>query len=173
MKNCSPKAKRGPLATISAVSKAEARKVPRLAMTLRLGAQARSPTTVSSAPLTRGMASMRTKKIHRPQSLLQLFQVADVEAVELVADLEEEHAEDDHADQHVERDAQLHHHRHAVGGAGGGEEEAVLHGEEADHLRIALLRVIIIRKASITVARAMPRVPRLMVLDSWRWAARR
>ena len=62
----------------------------------------------------------------------------DVERVELLADLEHEHAQDDHADQHVEGDAQLHHHRHAVGGAGGGEEEAVLHGEEADHLRHGL-----------------------------------
>ncbi|MBI5861320.1 MAG: transposase [Rhodocyclales bacterium] len=51
----------------------------------------------------------------------------DVEAVELVANLEEEHAEDDDADQHVERYAQFHHHRHAIGGAGGGEKQAVLH----------------------------------------------
>jgi hypothetical protein len=92
--------------------------------------------------------------------------VADVEAVELVADLEEEHAEDDDADQHVEGDAQLDHHRHAVGGAGGGEEQAVLHGEEADHLGNRLGAVIIIRKASMTLASAMPRVPRLMVLES-------
>ena len=52
-----------------------------------------------------------------------------------VADMEEEHAEDERADQHVERDAQLDHQRHAVGRAGGGEEQAVLHRQEADHLR--------------------------------------
>ena len=67
--------------------------------------------------------------------LLQLLEVLDVEAVELLADLEEEHAEDQHADQHVERDAELDHHRHAVGRAGRGEEQAVLHRQEADHLR--------------------------------------
>ena len=39
------------------------------------------------------------------------------------------------ADQHVERDAQLDHHRHAVGGAGRREEQAILHRQESDHLR--------------------------------------
>jgi hypothetical protein len=48
MKKASPKTKRGPPATISAVSRAEARKVPALAMMLRLGAQARSPASASS-----------------------------------------------------------------------------------------------------------------------------
>ncbi len=58
--------------------------------------------------------------------------------VELLADLEQEHAEDDHADQHVQGDAELDDHRHAVGGAGGREEEPVFHREEADHLRHGL-----------------------------------
>src|ERR1035441_6959572 len=66
--------------------------------------------------------------------LLEVFHVAQVERFELLADLEEEEAEDEDADQHVERDAELDDHRHAVGGAGGGEEEAVFHGEESDDL---------------------------------------
>ena len=57
-----------------------------------------------------------------------------VEAVELLADLEEEHAEDEHADQQVERDAQLDHHGHAVGGAGGREKQPILHRQKSDHL---------------------------------------
>src|SRR5690242_20132521 len=58
--------------------------------------------------------------------LLELLEVLEVEAVELLADLEEEDTEDEHADQHVQRDAQLHHHRHAVGRAGRREQQAVL-----------------------------------------------
>ena len=58
-----------------------------------------------------------------------------VKAVELLADLEEEHTKDQHADQHAERDAELDDHRHAVGRARRGEEEPILHREKADHLR--------------------------------------
>jgi len=57
---------------------------------------------------------------------------------------------------------------HAVGGAGGGEEQAVSRSPEADHLGIALLRVIIMRKASSTQARAMPRVERITVPEQLR-----
>ena len=67
--------------------------------------------------------------------LFQLLHVLQVEAVELLADLEEEHAEDEHRDQHVERDAELDDHRHAVSRAGRREEQAVFHRQEADHLR--------------------------------------
>ena len=80
------------------------------------------------------MASTQQQRFHR-QLFLQLLEVADVEAVELLADLEHEDAEDQDADQHVERDAELDHHRHAVGRRRGGEEQAVLHRQEADHLR--------------------------------------
>ena len=61
--------------------------------------------------------------------------MVDVETVEGLAQLEEEDAEDEGAHQYVQRDAQLHHHRHAVGGAGGGEEQPVLQGQKADDLR--------------------------------------
>ena len=61
-----------------------------------------------------------------------------IEAVELLADLEEEHAEHQHRDQHVERDAELDDHRHAVGRAHRAEEQAVLHRQKSDHLRHGL-----------------------------------
>jgi len=61
--------------------------------------------------------------------------VLQVETVELLADLEEEHAQDHHADQHVERDAEFDDHRHAIGRARRGEEQAVFHGQETDDLR--------------------------------------
>ena len=64
-----------------------------------------------------------------------LFHLPDIQAVELLADLEEEHAEDDHADEDVEGNSQFDYHRHAVGGAGGGEEQAVFHRQEGDDLR--------------------------------------
>jgi len=54
--------------------------------------------------------------------LLEVFHVAQVERFELLADLEEEEAEDEDADQHVERDAKLNHHGHSVCGARSSEE---------------------------------------------------
>ena len=62
----------------------------------------------------------------------------DVEAFESLADVEEKHAEDQRADQYVERDAELDHHRHAIGGGSCREEQAVFHRQEADHLRYRL-----------------------------------
>jgi hypothetical protein len=49
--------------------------------------------------------------------------------------------------------------------AGGGEEQAVLHRQEADHLRHRLARVIIIRNDSSTQASAMPSVPLASAVD--------
>src|SRR5512135_482945 len=154
----------GPPAITRAVSAAAATNVARLAATLTTGACSRWPTSASSAapasgmPRTNRISIMRLRRPNRgprpcawsaPSTagarfdrtgssflgLLQLLEVLEVEAVELLADLEEEHAEDQHADQHVERDAELDDHRHAVGRAGRGEEQAVLHRQEADHLR--------------------------------------
>jgi len=51
------------------------------------------------------------------------------------SNLEEEDAQHEDADQHIQRDAELDHQRHAVGGAGSGKEQAVFHRQEADHLR--------------------------------------
>jgi hypothetical protein len=58
-----------------------------------------------------------------------------IEAVELLANLEEEDAEHQHGHQNIERDAELHDHRHAISRAHRAEEEPVLHRQEPDHLR--------------------------------------
>ena len=115
-----------------AVSAAAASSVSRLIDAFISAAHARLPHTASSSAPSSGKPRTSTISI---MSVFELFQMVDVEAVERLADLEEEDAEDERAHQHVERDAELDHHRHAVGGAGGGEEQAVLHRQKADHLR--------------------------------------
>ena len=70
--------------------------------------------------------------------LLQRLEVMQVEAVELLADLEEEDAQHQHRDQHVQRHAKFYDHRHAVGRAHRAKEQPVLHRQEADHLRHCL-----------------------------------
>src|SRR5574340_439161 len=131
-KNCSFSAVSGPSVMTRAVSAPEAMKVPRLIAELSSGANCRQPNSASSRPPIRGKAN--TQRIST-SLFFQFFHVLQVQTVESLPDLEEEDAQDDHADQHVERDAQFHHQRHAIGGAGGGEKQAVFHGEEADYLR--------------------------------------
>src|SRR5439155_13845247 len=131
-KNCSSSATIGPSAITRLVSSAAAPKVTRLIMALASGAQRLCPTRASSTAPATGITS--TSAISK-SVLLQLFHMLDVEAVELLADMEEEDAEDERAHQHVQRHAQFDHQRHPVGGARGGEKQAVLHGEETDHLR--------------------------------------
>src|SRR6266581_5607097 len=105
-----------------AVSRVAAKKVAKLIVAFSSGAQPRWPVRASNSAPRSG----------RPRTIaistlvfLQLFHMPDVEAVEALADMEEEDAEDERADQHVERHAQLHHERHPIGRAGGGEEEPV------------------------------------------------
>src|SRR3990172_374458 len=131
-KNCSSSATIGPSATTFAVSNAAAHKVAKLISAFSSGAQRLWPTSASSAPPNSG--TPRTSAISN-SILLQLFHMPDVEAVELLADMEKENAENEGPDQHVERHPQFDHQRHAVGRAGGGEKRAVLHRQEADHLR--------------------------------------
>src|SRR5512136_175965 len=109
------------------------RKVHRLKATLTSRALSRWPTSARTRPPSSGIASRKARASN--SVFLQFFEVADVQAVELLADLEHEHTENEHADQHVQRDAELDHHRHAIGGRGGGEEQAVFHRQEADDLR--------------------------------------
>ena len=137
MKNCSSHSEdAGPCATITRGERQPRRaKVAKLKADVDSGAQSRCPTARAATLAERAGCRGATSSASTSARLLQLLEVVDVEAVELLADLEEEHAEDQHADQHVERDAELDHHRHAVGRAGGGEEQAVLHRQEADHLR--------------------------------------
>lgn len=82
----------------------------------------------------------------------------------LLPDLEEEDAENDHADHDVERDAKFDDHRHPVRCAGGGKEQAIFHCQKSDHLRHRLAARNRRRKASST-ASAMPMVERVMVPD--------
>ena len=67
-------------------------------------------------------------------SVSRLSRSTSSESIRL-ADLEEEHTEQDHGDQHVEGDAQFHHQGMPSVDDDGGEEEPVLHRHEAEHLR--------------------------------------
>src|SRR4029079_14808757 len=98
MKHSRCHANSGPFATTSAVSAQAATKVPRLNATFSSIARSRWPTRASITTPASGMPrTMRSS----PTSvlLLQRLEVAHVEAVELLADLEQEHAEDQHADE--------------------------------------------------------------------------
>src|SRR5262249_262539 len=61
------------------------------------------------------------------------FEIVQIERVEALADMEEEHAENDEGDHDRERHAHLHYERHAAH-ADGGQDQAVLQRHEADHL---------------------------------------
>src|SRR6185437_16079357 len=103
-KNSLPPTSIGPARNTRAVSAIEASQVRRLTAMLIREAMARSPIAASSSAPARGKASTAKVSIIRqlpPHSrprpsfgFLQLFEVLQVEAVELLADLEKEHAED-------------------------------------------------------------------------------
>ena len=92
----------------------------RLIIELSSAAHLREPNTASSTPPESGCKQQR----HELQRsiILELLHMGDVQAVEGFADLEEENTENEGGHQHVQRDAQFHHQRHALRGAGGGEE---------------------------------------------------
>src|SRR6266852_6388497 len=135
-KNCSSNATIVPSDTTRLVRSAAATKVARLIAAFSSAAQRLWPNRPSSTPPASGRP--RTSAISCMSVLLELLHVADVEAVELLADMKEKYSEDEGADQHVERDAELDHERHSIGGARGGEEQPVFHGEEPDDLRNGL-----------------------------------
>src|SRR6185369_5032586 len=112
MKNSSLKANIGPPEITRAVRAHAARKVPKLNATLMSRATSRWPNSASTTPPASGQPRTREKTSIR--LVFEFFQVANVQAVELFADLEHEHAQDEHPDQDVQRDAQFDHHRHAV-----------------------------------------------------------
>src|SRR5688572_5940165 len=132
MKNCSRPRSRLPSAITRAVSAPAATNVPALSTTLSSGAQRRPPTTASSNAPVSGVASSSTSSI---SPFPQRLEVVQIQAVELLADLEEEHTQHQHRDQDVERHAKLDDHRHSVGGAHRAEEQPVLHRQETDYLR--------------------------------------
>src|SRR5690242_3733898 len=128
----------GPSAMVRAVSAAADSSVSRLIDAFISAAQERLPHTASSSAPSSGKPSTRAMSIMEGSFVLELLQMMNVETVEGLANLEEKDAEDERADQNIETDAELHHHRHAVGGAGGREEQAVLHCQKADYLRHGL-----------------------------------
>ena len=62
----------------------------------------------------------------------------NVQAVELLANLKHEDAQDQNAHQHVEPDAELDDHRHAIGGSRSGKEQLMAQRSLA-HLRSQLV----------------------------------
>src|SRR4029453_15905194 len=136
-KNSLSIAMNGPSPMTRNVRAAAATSVPKLATTLTSAAKRRCPTTASTVAPMSGRPRTARISFTRVGSLvlLELLEMLQVEAVELLADLEEEHTENQHGDQDVERDAELDDHRHPVGRAGRREEETVFHRQEADHLR--------------------------------------
>src|SRR5579859_4132256 len=109
MKNARSHANCGPKVMTWTVSTQAARKVPRLKATLTSGAESRWPTAARTMLPTSGRPNTNTRI--SISVFFELFQVLDVEAVELLENLEHEHAQDQDAHQHIERDAQLDDHR--------------------------------------------------------------
>src|SRR5678815_2108740 len=97
MKNSSSPARTGPEETTRAVSTQAAAKVAKLKPALMSRAKARCPVNARTTLPSRGMP--RTKNSDSTSVVLQLLEVTDVEAVELLADLEHEDADDQDADQ--------------------------------------------------------------------------
>src|SRR5665647_102959 len=107
-----------------AVSAAEASSVARLMTRFSSGAKRRWPVSANNALPNNGIPSSNSISM---SVFLELFHMPYFQTVERLADLEEENAENEHADQHIQRNPQFHHHGHAISGAGGGEEQAVFH----------------------------------------------
>src|SRR5215470_10491596 len=108
-----------------------ARNVSRLNATLSCGAKRRAPRTARIEAPARGLPRRRANSTlsvsPRSGILLQRLEVMQVQAVELFADLEEKDAEYQDRHQHIECDAKLHDHRHAVGRTHCTEEQTILH----------------------------------------------
>src|SRR6476661_1959150 len=89
-RNWAPNASSGPVRTTRIVSATAAANVHALAATLTAGAIARCPTSASSAAPITGAARTKTISTTFVASLfLQLLEMLEIEAVELLADLEE------------------------------------------------------------------------------------
>src|SRR5450432_428938 len=131
-KNCSFPNSKGPSTITRRVSATLARKVPKLSATLTSGARRWAPTSAKIRLPARGMPRSNASSM---SFLFELFEMLQIKAVELLADLEKEHAEDHRTDEYIQRDAEFDDHGHAVRGASRGKEQPVLHGEKSDNLR--------------------------------------
>src|ERR1700756_4399320 len=106
--------------------------VRKLNPTLSAGATWCWPTSARQPPASSGIP--KTSSSIQASVIFEFFEVVDVETVELLADLEHEHAEYQDADQYVEPDAEFDDHRHAVGRCHRREKQAVFHRQETNHL---------------------------------------
>src|SRR5579864_947775 len=131
-----PSANAGPCATVCTASSIAAAKVRKLNPTLSSAATWCCPTSARLAPAKSGMA--KTSSSTQASVIFELFKVVNIQTVELLANLEHEHTEDQDADQHIESDAEFDDHRHAVRRRSRGKKQAVFHRQEADHLRDCL-----------------------------------
>src|ERR1700688_1458502 len=125
MKNCSRATNRLPCATILDVSAHAARNVISERPTLASGAHRRPPKTPSVNAPSSGVPKRMTNSMLLV--LLEGFEVLQIQAVELFANLEKEHTENQHRHQHIERNPQLNNHRHTISGAHRAKEQPILH----------------------------------------------
>src|SRR5450432_2456186 len=125
IKNCSCPTDKLPCATTLDVSAHAARNVTSEKPTLASGAQRRPPNT----PSVRAPKSGVPRRTMNSMLLvfLQGFEVLQVQIVELLPNLEEEHAENQHRDQNIERNPQFDDHRHAVSRAHRAEKQPIFH----------------------------------------------
>src|SRR5438445_1456525 len=130
-KNCSCPISKGPSMMTRRVNVQLARKVPRPKATLASGAQPRAPKTASTRQPVRGIPRSNHSSI---SFLFEFFQMLQIQAVELLANLEEEHAENQRPHQDIQGDAKLHDHGHAMGRADSSKEQPVLHRQKPDDL---------------------------------------
>src|SRR5579864_8627848 len=128
-----PSANAGPCATVCTASSVAATKVRKLKPTLSSAATWCCPTSARHAPAKSGIA--KTTSSTQASVIFEFFKVMNVQTVELLADLEHEHAEDQDAHQHIKSDAEFDDHRHAVRCRSSGKKQAVFHRQEADYLR--------------------------------------
>src|SRR5258708_14114208 len=133
IKNCSCPTDKLPCATTLAVRAHAAKNVTSEKTTLASGAQRRPPNITSVRAPSSGVP--RRTMNSTLLVLLQSLEVLQVQAVKLFPNLKEKHAEHQHRHQHIERNPQLNHHRHAVSGAHRAEKQSIFHRQESDHFR--------------------------------------
>src|SRR5262245_43976411 len=109
-KNCPRSASCGPSKITVTASAAAAANVQAVTAMFTSGATGRCPTSASAIAPASGRTSRRTISI----TVFLPVEMLEVEVVELLADLEEEDTEDQDANQHIERNAELDDHRHAI-----------------------------------------------------------
>src|SRR6266850_364211 len=127
---------RMPMLLVRRARSMAAAKVRKLNPTLRCRATGRCPTSARHPPASSGIP--KTSSSTQASVIFEFLKVMNVQTVELLADLEHEHAQDQDAHKHIESDAEFDDHRHAVRRRGSSKKQSVFHRQEADHLRYRL-----------------------------------